>query len=961
MLTRWAKDIDPRLPLPEYPRPQLTRADWQNLNGLWNYAVVPKNSAQPASWDGRILVPYPIESALSGVKRSFRPDEVLFYQRTFQVPRGWGGQRIMLHFGAVDYRAEVFVNGQRVGGHEGGYDPFSFDITDHLITGTEQTLVVKVTDPTWTEGIPRGKQTLSPAGIMYTPTSGIWQTVWLEPVASGGIEDLHIVPDLKTESVHVTADLYGNAEGEVTVSVAGGASVTGKAGRKISVPVKAPKLWSPETPQLYDMTIRVARNGKTIDKVGTYFGMRSIEMARVDGVMRLLLNGKPYFMFGPLDQGFWPDGLYTAPTDAALKYDLEITKKLGFNTTRKHIKVEPARWYYYADKLGLLVWQDMPSANSYDTPPGGRPSVDKQAYATQLQAMIDNLENHPAIVMWVVFNESQGKHDTAKLVKLARELDPSRLVNEDSGFQDHGGPYQGVGDLYDLHPYPAPRVFTSPEGKAFALGEYGGIGLKVGKNNPWQKEGWGYTTTQTSEELENLYATYAGMLRQFKDEDGLTAAIYTQITDVEIEINGLLTYDRQLKVDPKWIAKANRFEWAGPVFESLIPTSQIASQEYQYTFQQPGADWMKPEADTSGWKTGPGGFGTAGTPGIGKIGTPWNTSDIWLRRTFDLPQLTQKQLEQLVFNLHHDEDVKIYLNGVLVLEKEGWVSGYAQIPLSDSARKALKPGAKNLLALHCRQTAGGQYIDVGLGFLDRNRSAQPQPAQTNLKGSQTSQRFARTITQEQKLDYLLFLPKNYEAKQVRGWPLILFLHGAGERGVNVSRVKAHGPPKQVETNPEFPFVLVSPQCPPGQTWNVATLTGLLDEVIAKHNIDTNRVYLTGLSMGGYGTWSLGLAHPERFAAIAPICGGGERLPVLLASRTKGDILRQLPVWAFHGAKDPVVPLEESERMVDALKRIGATNVRLTVYPEAQHDSWTQTYDNPEFYDWLARQTTATRK
>jgi hypothetical protein len=720
MLTRWAKDIDPQLPLPEYPRPQMTRQTWQNLNGLWDYSVAAQGSAEPASWDGKILVPYPIESALSGVKRALKPDEVLYYHRDFDVPNTWQGQRVLLHFGAVDYRTKVFVNGKLAGEHEGGYDPFSFDITELLNDQGEQKLVVAVSDPTWTAGQPRGKQTLSPAGIMYTPTSGIWQTVWLEPVAKGGIEDLHIVPDVKGSAVTVSVDLQSDAQGEVTISVEDGQSATGKAGDKIRVPVPNPTLWTPDDPHLYRMSVSLTRDGKVVDEVDSYFGMRSIEMARVDGKQQLLLNGKPIFMYGPLDQGFWPDGCYTAPTDNALKSDLEVTKELGFNTVRKHIKVEPARWYYHADRLGLLVWQDMPSANSYDEPPGGRPEIDRQAYETQLKAMIDKLENHPAIVMWIVFNESQGKHDTQKLVQLVRRLDPSRLVNEDSGFQGHGGPYQGFGDLFDCHPYPAPQAFKGPDSKAFVLGEYGGIGLKVGKN-PWQAKGWGYTTTQTAEELENLYANYADLLRQFKERNGLNAAIYTQLTDVEIEINGLLTYDRQLKVDPKWIAKANHFEWAGPTYESLVPTSETTSQEYQYTLTEPGADWMKIDADTSNWENGQGGFGTRETPGIGKIGTEWGTRDIWLRRTFDLPALSEAQLKRLVLRLFHDEDVEVYINGELALKKEGFVSSYTQLPLSAESKKALKLGARNLIALHCRQTRGGQFIDVGLGVVNDER------------------------------------------------------------------------------------------------------------------------------------------------------------------------------------------------------------------------------------------------
>ena len=723
MLTRWAADIDPNAPLPEYPRPQMTRKDWQNLNGFWNYAITPKDQA-PAegTWDGKILVPYPLESALSGVKGTLKPDQLLTYQREFNIPADWNGKRVILHFGAVDYRSEVLVNGNSVGRHQGGYDPFSFDITDQLLPSGPQSVVVRVTDPTWTEGQPRGKQTLNPAGIMYTPTSGIWQTVWLEPVDPAGIEDFRIVANPADASVRVQTRLRGNATGEITLRLANGSEASGPAGTEIRLPIENPRLWTPDDPHLYEFTLTVRREGAVVDEVGSYFGMRSVGLETIDGKTMLMLNGKPCFMFGPLDQGFWPDGVYTAPTDAALAYDLEVTKQLGFNATRKHIKVEPARWYYHADRLGLLVWQDMPSANSYDTPPGGRPDVDKTAYETELRAMVHHLKNHPSIVMWVVFNESQGKHDTGKLVNIVRSLDPTRLVNEDSGFQDHGGNFQGVGDLYDLHPYPAPRRYQAPAGKALSLGEYGGIGLKFGDNNPWQAKGWGYTTTENSRDLEDLYAQYVGLLKRFRDEDGLTSAIYTQITDVEIEINGLLTYDRILKVDPQWIAKANRFEWLGPVYSPIVADSRSESQEYEYTFQRPDPGWTAPEADTSsGWRKGPGGFGTRETPGIGRIGTRWNSSDIWLRRTFDLPDLTPQQLERLVFHLHHDEDVRIYLNGVPVLQKEGFVSGYTTIPFTEQAKRALKPGATNVMAIHCRQSIGGQYIDVGIGELDPGR------------------------------------------------------------------------------------------------------------------------------------------------------------------------------------------------------------------------------------------------
>ncbi len=722
MLTRWAADIDPAAPLPEYPRPQMTRKDWKNLNGFWNYAITPQDK-HPAegAWDGKILVPYPLESALSGVKGTLLPNQLLTYEREFEIPAEWAGKRVILHFGAVDYRSEVLVNGASVGRHQGGYDPFSFDITDQLRESGPQSVVVRVTDPTWTEGQPRGKQTLNPAGIMYTPTSGIWQTVWLEPVDAAGIEDFRIVADPADAAVRVQTRLRGNASGEITVRLANGAQASGPAGGEIRVPVENARLWTPENPHLYEMTLTLRREGTVVDEVGSYFGMRSVGLETIDGKTRLMLNGKPCFMFGPLDQGFWPDGVYTAPTDAALAHDLEVTKRLGFNTTRKHIKVEPARWYYHADRLGLLVWQDMPSANSYDTPPGARPAVDKVAYETEMRAMVRHLKNHPSIVMWIVFNESQGKHDTGKLVKVVRSLDSTRLVNEDSGFQDHGGNYQGVGDLYDLHPYPAPRRYQAPAGKALSLGEYGGIGFKFGDKNPWQAKGWGYTTTENSRDLEDLYAQYCGLLKRFREEDGLTSAIYTQITDVEIEINGLLTYDRVLKVDPEWIARANRFEWLGPVYTPIIADSRNESQEYEYTFQQPARDWTKPGASTEGWRKGPGGFGTRETPGIGRLGTRWNSQEIWLRRSFEMPELSPARLERLAFHLHHDEDARIYLNGVPVLKKEGFVPSYTAVPFTDQAKRALKPGATNVMAIHCRQSIGGQYIDVGIGELDPGR------------------------------------------------------------------------------------------------------------------------------------------------------------------------------------------------------------------------------------------------
>ncbi len=725
MLTRWAAEIDPAAPLPEYPRPQLTRDDWLNLNGLWHYAVTKVGADQPDQHDGRILVPFAIESSLSGVKRVFLPDEVLWYERTFTVPADWGNRRIMLHFGAVDYRADVFVNGQRVGTHQGGYDPFHLDITDALDGAGEQALVVKVTDPTWAEGTPRGKQTLDPGGIMYTPTSGIWQTVWLEPVAAGGIDDLTIVPDVEAGQVRVRVDTLGDAANRtVRVTVRDGdatiAEGAGSAGKAVVLDLPDATLWSPDNPHLYDLDIAlIDANRNVVDEVGSYFGMRSVGVAEVEGVKRLTLNGEPLFMFGPLDQGFWPDAGYTAPTDAALRYDLEVTKQLGFNMTRKHIKVEPARWYFHADQLGVLVWQDMPSINSYDANkvPGGVPEIDAEAFETELRAMIDHLENHPSIAMWVIFNENQGEHRTEALAELVRELDPTRLVNAGSGGRvDHAG-----GDVHDEHPYPAPRLFEHDGSRVFVLGEYGGIGLPFGDNNPWQAGAWGYTTVADGESLEDRYAEYGEIIRSFKEEHALGAAVYTQITDVEIEINGLLTYDRQLKVDPAWIAKATNFQWSGPYYTDAVATSQERGQTWKYTFDKPADNWTTRDFDDADWQSGLAPFGDEGAKRHLPVRTEWTGDHIWLRREFNLYGLYEQDLDHLVVTSTHDDAMKVYINGVLAVDEPGARHTYEARSIRPEARAAIELGGINVLAVVCEETGGDQQIDVGLLVRRPNR------------------------------------------------------------------------------------------------------------------------------------------------------------------------------------------------------------------------------------------------
>ena len=711
LMTKWAAEVKPDSVLPEYPRPQLTRPDWLNLNGVWEYQPGADGDATPTGkkLGSEILVPFPVESAISGVMEHH---DRLWYRRQFTVPAEWKGRQTILHFGAVDYESEVLVNGKSVGVHKGGYDPFSYDVTPFLTADGPQELIVRVFDPTYSGGQPRGKQTLKPGGIMYTSCSGIWQSVWIEPVAAGGIENIKIVPDVDGKQVKVTVNTYGGASAPVDISVKDGPESVGvgrgAAGSEIVIPIANPKLWSPDSPHLYDLAVSVTGPAdKPVDSVGSYFGMRKIEIGDTgDGVKRMLLNGKFTFQIGPLDQGFWPDGIYTAPTEDALKYDLQTTKDLGFNFIRKHIKVEPARWYYWCDKLGLMVWQDMPSANSYDNRP--TPPVEKDEYKSELTRMIDNLRNTPSIIMWVVFNEGQGQHDTEALVGMVKERDPTRLVNQASG-----GGHKGVGDVFDIHSYPPPNVPKPNPTMALACGEYGGIGFKI-PGHMWREDkGGGYTNVRTPEELVDLYSEFTNLLKTFRDEKGLSAAVYTQTTDVETEINGLLTYDRQPKADIAMIAKANRFELPPPTYTAIVPTSQETPQTWKYTFAQPAEEWMKPAFNADGWKEGPGGFGTKNTPNIGQLGTVWKSSDVWLRRTFKLDKPLAADAKVLV-SCYHDEDVEVFINGVRAFQDRGHNGRYANRPINDAARRALRPDGENVLAVHCHQTTFGQYVDVGL-------------------------------------------------------------------------------------------------------------------------------------------------------------------------------------------------------------------------------------------------------
>ncbi len=537
LVTRWAEDVSPDKALPEYPRPQMVRKDWLNLNGLWQFGKADEN-AEPGfgkELPEQILVPYPVESALSGLRRH---EERMWYRRTFEIPKEWTGRRVLLHFGAVDWEASVYLNGKKLGVHRGGYDSFDFDITDSLKAGAQE-LIVKVWDPTNDGSQPRGKQVLKPGGIFYTPTSGIWQTVWIEPVLAKHIESLRVVPDLDHSCVRVTA--VGDEPIDVTVLDEGKKIGVGSGSGTVQVDVSNPKLWTPDSPFLYTLSVKTHD-----DEVESYFGMRKISLGKDEnGVNRILLNKKFVFQVGPLDQGFWPDGIYTAPTDEALKWDIETTKKLGFNMTRKHVKVEPERWYYWADKLGLLVWQDMPAGDN-------RTAESKTQFEVELNRLIEGRINHPSIVMWVVFNEGWGEFDVPRLTDAVRKLDPSRLIDNASGWTD-----MKVGDVMDMHHYPDPASPKPEEHRAAVLGEFGGLGLALPPHT-WSKESWGYRGVGGQDALTAAYTRMLGTAWDLKESAGLSAVVYTQITDVETECNGLITYDRQIiKVDPDRAHAAN--------------------------------------------------------------------------------------------------------------------------------------------------------------------------------------------------------------------------------------------------------------------------------------------------------------------------------------------------------------------------------------------------------------------
>ncbi|MDR0863884.1 MAG: hypothetical protein LBO74_02995 [Candidatus Symbiothrix sp.] len=735
IMTPWSENIHPDALFNEYPRPQMVRDNWVNLNGIWDFA---KNSNNPkigsytdfTNYSKKILVPFPVESALSGIMDTdyANLNKAYAYKRTFTIPESNEGKKILLHFGAVDWHCVVFVNQTKVGEHKGGYDSFTMDITNSLKPLNEaQELVVQVYDPT-KGGQPRGKQDTNPGGIWYTPSSGIWQTVWYEAVNTQYISNLTIVPDVDQSAVKIKIDALNASGASVDVTVLDGATEVARqtipAGIETAVSVPNPKLWSPDSPFLYNLKIELKDGDQVVDHVGSYFGMRKITLGKLRGKPFTFLNDQPIFHYGTLDQGFWPDGLNTAPSYEALRWDLEKTKELGFNMVRKHIKTEPARWYFYCDSLGLMVWQDM--ANPIES--GDRPLGDatwvKENFYRETTNIINNLRNYPSIVIWVPYNEGWGQFDgnsehSRKGVELIRKLDNSRLINQSSGWTNFE-----IGDILDKHNYTTPALYENPfNHRANVCGETGGYSL-VFDGHIWSHSTNIYNTLNSSEELtaklEELNAIGFDLTTS-----GFAGVVYTQITDVEEELNGFYTYDRKISKlndaqKARFKAGIQKLQTKTLYLNYMLPTAiQADNSVWKYTTGGRGynvaSGWNSHvNYNDNTWQEGAAGFGNDNPPNS-KIRTVWDTQTIFMRKFVTLPaDLSEGDKADLKLSIYHDEDVQVYINGVLAASAGGYSTSYNLFEINLAAKNALKYGEENLIAVKCIQTDGGQYIDLGL-------------------------------------------------------------------------------------------------------------------------------------------------------------------------------------------------------------------------------------------------------
>ncbi|MDR3329234.1 MAG: cadherin-like beta sandwich domain-containing protein, partial [Prevotellaceae bacterium] len=777
-----------------YPRPQLVRTNWTNLNGIWELAKRPNKQGFGdyntfKAYTQQIMVPYPIESALSGImdKDYTEIDKTYAYRRSFDVATAElaNGQHIILHFDAVDWEAQVFVNGQKVGTHAGGFDPFAFDITDKLKAdggsgSVANELVVQIWDPT-AAGNPKGKQTAVPSGIWYTPSSGIWQTVWYEAVGAAYIEGLKITPDVDGAAVKITVKAAGTlpSGAKAKVVVKDGSAVVATLpdvalNVETAVVISNPKLWSPDAPFLYNLEVTLQTSADaTLDEVKSYVGMRKLSMGTLRGEPYTFLNDKPIFHFGPLDQGYFPDGLHTSPSYAALRFDIEKTKDLGLNMIRKHIKVEPARWYYYCDSIGIMVWQDMPTpaddrlgsnihicdcslATDAACATGNGDAAVRANFLRESENVIKSLINHPSIVVWVPLNEGWAQYDngnsscdanpgclhTKNSVAKVREWDPTRLINAVSGWTHYAG--EG-GDIYDMHNYREPNMLpkSSAEGRARVTGETGGYSYSITGHDYDPSNVWCNYGCATPSELHQLFKNF-GEIAFAQTNEGINGIVYTQTTDVEYERNGLWTYDRKIcKLggspdgqeynDSTYLLVKAIIELmktkALPMSSVVLPTAKDVDDanavEWRYktgtSSMDEAAGWNTDDCfDDGSWAIGGGGFGTpmSASPPPGAITrTSWTTAKILLRKMVTIPTLSDAQKAALKLAVFHDEDFEVYINGVLAASSTGYITNWKYFDISSAAKAAIKYDGCNLIAIKCIQTSGGQYIDAGLVLL----------------------------------------------------------------------------------------------------------------------------------------------------------------------------------------------------------------------------------------------------
>ena len=736
IMTRWAEQVTPETAWREHPRPQLVREDWLNLNGLWDYAIVGDSKewtggrlenakadllldlavTEPPQWDGKILVPFSPEAALSGVGKIVRPDQTLWYRRSFTVPAEWSGRRVRLRFEAVDWHAVVFVNGTRIGENKGGYTPFSLDITDALSDSGEQQVTVAVWDPSNAGDQTIGKQSLPEMrrGFRFRPNSGIWQTVWLEPVSQTHIERLKLIPDVDKGAIVVGSTISGGAAGTLRVRVLDGgeeiATGEGPSGDPLAVTIPSPKLWSPEAPFLYDLEAELLREGSSVDLVKSYFGMRKIAIqADENGIPRFFLNNKLLtFQLGPLDQGYWPDGLLTPPSDAAAEFDIQYLKDIAANMIRVHIKVHPDRWYYHCDRLGIIVWQDMVCSRKFESK---ITAASAKQWELEQRRMIDHLHNHPSIIQWVVFNEGWGQYDTERLTAWTKAYDPTRLVTGVSGFMD----VPGVGDISDVHDYsfyPTIRTHELGEERAVVLGEFGGFNVLV-EGELWHEDQKQETKTDpTAEAGREAYGAVDMWLPNYKRwldgfryliaGHGLNAGVYTQISDVEHEINGWLTYDRsRSKIDQATLRALHEPLYETPAtYKIIVPTARTGKSAWRWYAKQdkPKLEvpegWQEPAFEDSKWLAGSAPFGSVAAEAASVISS--DAEELFLRKVARIEELPRRPA-LLAYSTPCEAEV--YVNGKRVMTFNSYRTverGVSIVPLPANAVAAFREGLNHL-------------------------------------------------------------------------------------------------------------------------------------------------------------------------------------------------------------------------------------------------------------------------